>query len=652
MSVLTNQRLLDQADVTLKDTIDQTPGVTASTAYGDARWRYVARGGVISNIQFDGVTEPVAWWAQEGSADDMVIYDRVEVVRGATGLSEGPGNPSASINLVRKRPLTEARHALDATVYDHGRGILTFDGSKPLNASGSVRGRVIAQGIAGDGWQEAKSRESALFYGAVDIDLGDRATLGLGYGHQTDRIDGYAWGGFWVGPDGERFDFDGRDNPGLAWEYLSREQDIAYADLTQEFENGWNFRLAGRLVDGERDRLASSASWSDAETLIRDGSYAPGFQDSAALGASVSGAFDFLDRRHDLAFGADWARVSTGMVYPWRYSFESEDPPRPDTWDHPKPAGGDDVSWDTSDRTTQWGAFVSGRFELADPLHLVAGARLAWYDYSDTSGDPRLGPKTRSGYHVDAEPIPYLGLVYDLNDRVSLYASYTEIFRPQAERDVTNAQLAPAKGTNAELGVKAELLEGRVLAQIALFDTELTGLPEQVAQTSCPLPDQACYRPAEQVSTRGGEIEVTGAVTENWNVMASYTYAYAAYAAGPNDGQRYSPDTTPVHVAKLSTTYDLAGAVPGLTIGGAARAQSGIYADGVGLTTGEPFRIAQGGYAVFDLMARYALTDETALQVNVDNIFDRTYQTEVDGQCGGNFWGAPRTMSLTLRHVF
>ncbi|PZQ50156.1 MAG: hypothetical protein DI556_08800 [Rhodovulum sulfidophilum] len=652
VSVITNQRMIDQGSVTLTDVINQTPGISAAKAYGDARWSYTARGNAITNTQYDGLTQPNAWWAQEGSPDDMVIYDRVEVVRGATGLMDGPGSPSASVNLVRKRPLDVPRFTLEAVARDYGQGILTFDGTRPLNASGSIRGRLVAQGIAGDSYEEAKSRESALFYGAVDIDLAERTTLGLGFGHQRDRIDGYAWGGFWLGPDGERYEFDATDNPGLAWEYLTREQDVFYADLTHEFENGWDFRLAGRWVNGERTRLASLATWDDAETLSRSGSYAPGFQDSAALGATVSGAFELFGRSHEIAFGADWAEVSTGMTYPWRYSFVIEDPTRPDTWAHAKPSGGDEVTWDTRDRTAQWGGFVSGRFELADPLHLVAGARLAWYDHSDTSGNPQLGPKTKSGFRVDAEPIPYVGLVYDLNDKVSLYASYTEVFRPQSERSVDNTQLSPATGSNAEIGAKAEVFEGRVMGTLALFDTQLTGLPEQVDQSLCPLPDQACYRAAERVSTQGGEIEITGAVTERWNLMASYTYAYAKYAAGPNAGQRYAADSAPVHVAKLSTTYDLSGGLAGLTVGGAVRAQSGVYSDGIGLTTGAPFRIAQGGYAIFDLMARYAFGEQTALQVNVDNLFDRLYQTEVDSQWSGNFFGAPRTVSLTLRHMF
>ena len=652
MSVITNQRMRDQVSQSLTDVINQTPGVTASTAYGDARWSYMARGNVISNTQYDGLTLPNAWWAQEGSPDDMVIYDRVEVVRGATGLAEGAGNHAASVNLVRKRPLDEAMTALEATARDYGQGVLTFDGTRPLNASGSVRGRLVAQGIAGDGYQEAKSRESALFYGAIDIDLSDRTTLGLGFSHQKDRIDGYAWGGFWVGPEGERYDFDATDNSGLAWEYLEREQDTYYADLTHEFDSGWSFRLAGRWADGERTRLASSTSWADAETLTRSGSYAPGYQDSAALGATVSGGFDLFGRHHELAFGADWAEVSTGMTYPWRYSFVIADPTRPDTWAHAKPAGYDSVTWDTSSTTTQWGGFVSGRFELTDAAHLVAGARLAWYDYRDLSGNPQLGPKTESGFGVDAEPIPYVGLVYDLTDTLTLYSSYTQIFRPQSERDVEDRQLAPAIGDNVEIGLKAEVLDGRALATLALFDTELSGLPEQVDQNLCPLPDQACYRAAERVSTRGVDLEITGAVSERWNLMASYTYAYAKYAEGPNAGQRFNADSAPVHVAKLSTTYDLAGSLSGLTLGGAVRAQSGVYSEGVGLVTGEPFRISQGGYAIFDVMARYAFTEETALQVNLDNLFDRFYQTEVDGQWGGNFYGAPRTLSLTLRHVF
>ena len=72
-----------------------------------------------------------AWVAGE-SVIDTSLYDRVEIVRGATGLMTGAGNPSASVNLVRKHAdSSERKTALEAGVgrylifpYELGAGVI------------------------------------------------------------------------------------------------------------------------------------------------------------------------------------------------------------------------------------------------------------------------------------------------------------------------------------------------------------------------------------------------------------------------------------------------------------------------------------------------------------------------------------------------
>ncbi|MFT3974611.1 MAG: TonB-dependent siderophore receptor [Amaricoccus sp.] len=652
VSIVTQQRMLDRGDVILKDTINQTPGLVAATAYGDARWDFYARGGRVVNLQYDGLTLPVAWWGQEAAPADMVVIDHIEVVRGAAGLTEGPGEPSASVNLVRKRPLVDPATSVSLTGWDHGQASATLDVSRPLNTDGTVRGRAIAYGLTGDDVVDAKSQRTGLGYVALDADLTERTTLGLGFSYTDDRIDGYAWGGFWTRPDGSFYDFTATDNPSTDWAFLTRKQRVAYVDLTHRTESDWTLRLAGRLAHSDRVRFAGITYWTAPETLGHSGYYADGYEDSMAVGATATGEVQLFGRTHQLAFGADWAQVDTGMDGDTFYAFTIADPTRPFTWDLAEPARDGIVGWATDDRTIQSGIFASGRFEITPAVHVIAGARLAWYSFSDTYGDPATGWTGSTEFSVAAEPIPYIGVTYDVADTVTLYASYAQTFRPQSETDADLHQLAPATGSNLELGVKAALLDGGLDVSLALFDSELDGLPEALPQDQCLRPDIGCYKPAERISTRGAEIVLDGAITPAWNLSASYTYAYSAYAAGPNEGLRYNADLVPRHLGKIGTTYALSGPLAGLTVGGAIRAQSDTWSAGTNVDTGEAMRAHSGGYAVVDAMARYAFSDATALQVNVDNVFDRLYLSSVDASWGGNFYGDPRTVSLTLRHTF
>lgn len=385
--------------------------------------------------------------------------------------------------------------------------------------------------------------------------------------------------------------------------------------------------------------------------MMRDGYAAPGYENSASVAATATGTVQAFGREHQLAFGADWARVRTGMKGDTFYLLPVPDPSRPDTGAHPKPIRDGLVTWDTADTTMQWGLFASGRFEISRTLHLLAGGRLAWYDYSGTYGNPQQGPLSHSGFRQNAETVPYLGLVYDLNDQWSAYASYTRIFLAQDYPDASGGRLPPATGSNAELGVKGSVRDGLNLSA-AVFDTVMDGLPEQVTPASlCSNPADGCYRAAETITTRGLDLELSGSPAPGWNLSAGYTFADSAYSAGPNDGKRYNADTVPRHLAKLTVSHAFAGRLQGLTLGGTLRAQSGLHVDGIA-ANGAAVRQKQGGYAVVDVMARYELDDDTALQLNIDNLLDRTYLSGLGVEWPNSFYGQPRTLSLALTKSF
>ncbi|MBD4800419.1 TonB-dependent receptor plug domain-containing protein, partial [Xanthomonas citri pv. citri] len=77
-------------------------GISKSQADSD-RALYYSRGFQIDNYMVDGIpTYFESRWNLGDALSDMALFERVEVVRGATGLMTGTGNPSAAINMVRK----------------------------------------------------------------------------------------------------------------------------------------------------------------------------------------------------------------------------------------------------------------------------------------------------------------------------------------------------------------------------------------------------------------------------------------------------------------------------------------------------------------------------------------------------------------------
>ncbi|AIT24833.1 TonB-dependent siderophore receptor [Bordetella holmesii] len=144
VTVVTRQRMDDQAMQNLDDVLQATTGISV-IQNGSERSVYQARGQLVDNLQIDGLATNIsnAYSFDAINKPTTEIYDRVEVVRGATGLLEGAGNPAAAINLIRKRPGMESQGivTVSAGSWDDYRTML--DVSSPLNASKTLRGRAV-----------------------------------------------------------------------------------------------------------------------------------------------------------------------------------------------------------------------------------------------------------------------------------------------------------------------------------------------------------------------------------------------------------------------------------------------------------------------------------------------------------------------------
>lgn len=104
ISVITRQEMDDFNLNSIDDVMRHTPGVSVVT-YDSERTEYYSRGFAIQNFQYDGIPmNRDSAYSAGNTLSDMAIYDRIEVLKGATGLLTGVGDPGATINLIRKKP--------------------------------------------------------------------------------------------------------------------------------------------------------------------------------------------------------------------------------------------------------------------------------------------------------------------------------------------------------------------------------------------------------------------------------------------------------------------------------------------------------------------------------------------------------------------
>ncbi|EGF04766.1 outer membrane ferripyoverdine receptor, partial [Neisseria bacilliformis ATCC BAA-1200] len=136
ISVFTQQQMQDQNLQNLNDILEETPGITVinDSIPGVSDAEYYSRGFPVDNYQLDGVMVSCSMLGGR-TAQDSFLYDRVEVVRGSTGLTTGAGDPAASINFVRKCPTTAKAGALNLKYGSWNDKRIEFDYGGALNES-------------------------------------------------------------------------------------------------------------------------------------------------------------------------------------------------------------------------------------------------------------------------------------------------------------------------------------------------------------------------------------------------------------------------------------------------------------------------------------------------------------------------------------
>lgn len=635
-SVVTQQRIQDQDLQSVGEVLDNTTGISSQVVDSE-RSSYFSRGFEISNYTYDDIPTSVSdVWNYGDAASDTAIYDRIEVVRGATGLMTGAGSPAASINMVRKHADSKtATGNLSATWGSWNQQRYVADLSAPLNETGSVRGRIIAGYQDNDSWLERYHKTKKFLYGVVDADVTDHTTLSLGYDYQESNTGNPTWGGLptWYS-NGVRTHYDRSTSPSADWARYSLDSRKVFANATHNFDNGWTLRMNGTHAEQNfNDKLLYVMGSPDQQTgegTTGFGSKDKGNRKLDSIDTYASGPFELLGRQHELVAGVSYSRQHNA------------------TWSANGPIDGEqmgsfnngwhgnviDPDWgdwyqNADDVVRQKSAYSAARLSLADPLSLILGARYTQWSTHGSSGNMRKNNVT-----------PYGGLVYDINDTWSAYASYTSIFQPQTKRDTSGSYLSPIVGKNYETGLKSDWFNGRLTASVAVFRIEQDNVGQSIEGRFINGSEQAYYATKGAVS-KGAEFELNGAVTDNLQM----TFGATRYVARDSEGRFNSniPQTT----FKLFTRYRVP-MLQELTLGGGARWQNRTFQDATG-PDGNVERVYQSSYPLVSLFARYDVTKQLAVQANVDNLFDKSYYTWFGDS---NVYGEPRNVSVNLSYAF
>lgn len=556
----------------------------------------------------------------------------------------GTGDPGATVNLIRKKPTYETQRSLTlkAGSWDNYRTELDVSGS--LSESGHVRGRFVASNTDSKSHIDRQALEKQVAYGVLEWDISDATMLTVGAEYQDMDNDGAGNHGFpMYNANGSHFKPSRSFNSAADWSYHKRETKTLFTTLEHALGNGWQVKF-----NAEHNRR----SYDDAFATAAGGSVNPdgsgistwtgrweGEPRQTSFDLSVSGPFERFAREHELHLGASHYKAYYRNDGHPLWTIQTID--NIHTWDGSLPVPGAihaKSSVDALDET-QLGLVAAVRWSLSDDLSLITGARVIDWQRDQSSYDLSAGNVTRTREKENGIVTPYLGLVYDLNDNWSAYASYTTIFKPQNLQDVNGTYLEPEEGENYELGIKSEFWDKRLTTAFSVFEVRQDNLAVADGSNLAPDGNQA-YRAESGTKTRGFEMELAGEILPQWQVSASYTYAEIK----DSDDQRMLAEV-PRDTLKLFTSYHLP-FMQQLKVGGGVRWQGAEHYKGAG-PNGETFD--QGAYSVVDLMAHYAFTPETSVLLNLNNALDEHYYTAIGSR---GWYGNPRNVTATLVHAF
>ena len=636
VNTVSDKVLADQHATTLDEALYNVSNVVQTNTLGGTQDAFVRRGFGANrdgSIMTNGLRTVLP-------RSFNAATERVEVLKGPASTLYGILDPGGLINVVTKRPEKTFGGAISATSSSFGGGTGQVDVTGPIDGT-RLAYRLTGEYQDEDYWRNFGNERSTFIAPSLTW-FGDDATVTVLYSHR---------------------DYKTPFDRGTIFD-LNTKQPVN-VDRNTRFDEPFN------ITDGQSDLAQLNAEYrlNSQWTAKFDYSYSQDkYSDNQARVMAYDAKTGNLTRRVDATQGSTQRMHSTradlqGNVDIAGFyneiltgvSYENYDLLRTDMMRcknvkgfniyHPVYGKLDKcttVSAADSDQTLKqesYSAYAQDALYLTDKWIAVAGMRYQYYTQYAGKGRP-FNVNTDSR---DEQWTPKLGLVYKLTPSVSLFANYSQTFMPQSSIASYIGDLPPETSNAYEVGAKFDLFDG-VTANIALFDIH----KRNVLYTES-IGGETIAKTAGRVRSQGVEVDLAGSLTENTNIIASYGYTDAKVLEDPDYAGKPLPNV-PRHTGSLFLTYDIHNAFAGntLTLGGGGHGVSRRSA-----TNGADCYLP--GYFVADAFAAYKMKLQypVTLQVNVKNLFDKTYYTSsIATNNLGNQIGDPREVQFTVKMEF
>lgn len=616
ISVITADLIRDQASPTLQEALRYAPGVR-NELYGiDNRGDWISlRGSEESTIFLDGMRLPLTGWYGVVRIEPYA-YERMEVLRGPSSIIAGANDPGGVVNLVSKRPTTDAFSEVGLQFGNYDLRQANVDSGGPLNEAGTLLYRFVALGKESDTQVKHADEERALLAPSLTWRFSDDASLTVYGEYQYDRSKNT---NAFLGLEGTLYPApNGRIPSDLFigepdWDrYGGTRYRFGYT-VEAAISEGWQLRHTLRHDDVDGLMESMYAAWWDGFVDADGAADANGhylgrpwyiYDDSSRVTTAdvfVEGRLQTGGVEHTLLFGMDGmlhnaSQVSaSGMGTPLNVY-------APVYGSFPRPA----ITTETpaGNEIRRIGVLAQDQVKIAERLSLRLGVR------RDLVRNAVVGADTEKDWATSTNA----GVVYEVLPGLAPYVSYSESFNPVTGVDASGRGYKPKQAEQIEGGIKWESQRQPLQATLAYYTLE-----EKNRLANDP---SSPVGPSVQIGKariRGVELEARSDLA-SWSLLGSYTYTRvraSASAFGGDIDRNEQLEGIPEHMASLWAVHDFTSVgLAGFRLGGGVR-----HVDRIGDGTGSVF---VPSVTLWDAMASYDM-GAWRFALNANNLTDKSY---------------------------
>ncbi|GFM94050.1 iron complex outermembrane recepter protein [Pseudomonas cichorii] len=623
IDIVPQQVLRDQAPRNLDDALSAISGVTQGNTLGSTQDTLMKRG---FGDNRDGSIMRNSMPVVQGRNLNATA-ERVEILKGPASLLYGIQDPGGVINVVSKQPQLQAANSLTARGSSYGSGKngsgVTLDSTGPVGDS-ALAWRMIVDHQDEDYWRNFGTHRESLVAPSL-----------AWYGEDTQWVAAYEHREFLYPFDrgtaidpvtNHPLDIPATRRLDEPFNNMEGRSDLYRFEADHDFNERWKGHLGysynRETYDASQVRVTAVNAANGTLTRSMDGTSGALATDRYTV-LTLAGDVQWAGLRHELLMGLDdeYRKVYRSDLIRQRSLT---------TFSYLNPVYGQEVEGTAVSEpdSAQSDILRSNSLFLQDSVHLneqwilVAGARFMTFDQVAGRGRPFSVNTDTNG----SQWIPRAGLVYRYTDQLSFYGSYSESFKPNSSIApltggyVLDSGTLPEQAKAWELGAKWDV-PGAFSATVALYDIQKRNV--LVANYDA-VTASTVYSSAGEVRSRGLELDLSGQLSERWSLIGGYAFTDARVQEDPLLKGKHLQNVAR-HSGSLSAVYDV-----GSVLGG-DRLRLGAGAHYVGERAGNPLNdFNLPAYTVADAFATYDTRldgQKVRFQLNVKNLFDRTYYT-------------------------